>query len=249
MEKQVLVRWTPLYYVSIVLFAASVVLYPINQMWSIITALFLICLWSRIPGFIAFVFNKLALNDLFGLIIAANTTGLIGGAFGAGLMLFSRLFGPHEWMPYTFRASVALFIAGVFTPIAIKAAGGLNVMAMVYFEAFLYAAYYLQILLFWRDEIGLEIVLLPAVLLFDFGMNSVLIGPFGGIITDMMNKGLAAGTPFIIMSGVLLGFIILARNAKRIASWLQDHWARIRGERRRKEMYEFFGLKEEPLHG
>jgi len=88
-----LVLWKPLYYTSIVLFILSLVLFPLSSQWSIVTILILLSLWTRIPGFVHFVFNKLAMNDMFTLVVAANLGGLVGGLFGAFTMIFSKIFG------------------------------------------------------------------------------------------------------------------------------------------------------------
>ena len=85
------VLWKPLYYTSIAMFLLSLALLPFSSKWSIITILALVTIWSRVPGFIHFIFNKLALNDLFTLIVAANAGWLTGSLFGVFGIMFARI--------------------------------------------------------------------------------------------------------------------------------------------------------------
>ncbi|MBI2545361.1 MAG: hypothetical protein HYW22_02055 [Candidatus Aenigmarchaeota archaeon] len=235
-----LVLWKPLYYTSIALFILSLVLFPFNSQWSIVTILLLLSLWTRIPGFIHFIFNKLAMNDMFTLIIAANMGGLAGGIFGAFTMVFSRLFGPNEWMPYTIRATVALFVGGLSVPLIIASTGGVNTLALYLFEGVVYAVFYIQVLLFWREEIGIEIGLLPIVIFFDFFLTGWLVGAFGQTLSDMLTKGLTSGWPFIIFSGIILFYIWFSVNGKKIEGFLESIWNRIGGKKIHKKDKEFF---------
>lgn len=221
-----LVLWKPLYYTSVLMFILSLVLLPFNSTWSVITILALVTLWSRVPGFIHFIFNKLALNDLFTLIVAANAGWLTGSLFGVFGILFARLFGPNEWWPYTLRAAIAVFVAGAFVPMILNSTGGLNVISVYWFEGILYATYYIQVLLLWREEIGLEIMILPAVIFFDFFMNAFLIKLFGSTLSNMMIKGLSSGWPFIVFSGLILFFLVIAKNGKKIAKFIESIFGR-----------------------
>ncbi len=232
-----LVLWKPLYYTSIGMFILSLVLLPFSAKWSIITILFLVTLWSRVPGFIHFIFNKLALNDLFTLIVAANAGWLVGGLFGVFGIMFTRIFGPNEWMPYSIRASVSVFVAGAMVPIILNFTGGLNVIAVYWFEGVLYATYYALVLIFWREEIGLELVILPAVIFFDFFMNAFLINIFGETLSNMMTSGLGSGWPFIVFSGLILFFFIIAKNGKRISGFLESIWNKLGGKETKEENF------------
>ncbi len=224
-----LVLWKPLYYTSIVIFIISLILLPFSAKWSIIAILALVTLWSRVPGFIHFIFNKLALNDLFTLIVAANAGWLVGGMFGLFSIMFSRIFGPNEWMPYSIRAGISVFVAGASVPLILKFTGGLNVAALYWFEGVLYTVYYALVLLFWKEETGLELAIFPAVIFFDFFMNAFLIKIFGSTISNMMTNGLSSGWPFIIFSGIVLAFFITAKNGKKIAGLLESIWNKLGG--------------------
>ncbi len=216
-----IVLWKPLYYTSIGMFLLSLLLLPLNGTLSIIIILQLIALWSKIPGYVHFIFNKLAVNDLFTFIVAAYAGGLAGGVFGAFSVLFGRLFGVNEYLPYTFRAATALFVAGISTPIILGMTGGVSVASLFVFEGVMYFVYYALVLLFFRDEIGLEIAILPAVVFFDFFMNAAWLGIFGSAIDSLMINGLGSGWTFTVSAAIILGFAAVAKNGKKIASYVQ----------------------------
>ena len=215
---QGIILWKPLYYTSIVMFVLSLVLMPISMQWSIITILALITLWSRIPGIVHFVFNKLAMTDLFALIVAVHAGWFIGALFGVFGIMFARIFGPYEWFPYTLRASISVFVAAASVPLILSITGGLNVVTLFLFEIVAYIVYYLLVIMFWREELMLEIALLPAVILFDFALNAIIINRFGDAFTDLMANGFSSGWPFLIFSAVIMFFVFLSRNAEKIAA-------------------------------
>ncbi|MEK6909586.1 MAG: hypothetical protein AABW61_00745, partial [Candidatus Aenigmatarchaeota archaeon] len=169
------------------------------------------------------------------LIVAANAGWVVGGLFGIFGIMFARLFGPNEWMPYSIRASISVFVGAAAVPLIFNFTDGANVTALYWFEGVLYATYYALVLLFWREEIGLEIVLLPAVIFFDFFMNAFLINMFGQTISNMMSSGLSSGWPFLIFSGIILLYVIISRNGRRIASFIESIWSRLGGEKQHKK--------------
>ncbi len=230
-----LVLWKPLYYTSIAIFILSLVLFPFNQTWSIVIILFLVSLWSRIPGFVHFVFNKLAMNDLFTLIVAANLGGFTGAIFGALTFIVSRIFGPNEWMPYTIRATISLFVAALATPTIIASTGGVNMVALYWFQGILYTVFYIQVLLFWREEIGIEIGLLPIVIFFDFIVTGYIADLFGQTTSDMLTKGLSSGWPFIIFSGIILIYIWISRNGDKFADFLKSMYSKTGFGKKKKD--------------
>ncbi len=215
-----IVMWKPLYYVSIVMFVLSLLAYPFSQTFSVVTILALISVWSKIPGYVHFVFNKLAMNDLFTFIVGAYLGSLAGGLFGASVVLFGRIFGVNEYVPYTIRCAIGLFIAGMLAPFAVSVAGGININALFIFEGIFYAAYYTMVFLFAKDEISLEAGLLPFVIFFDFVLNATWLGSFGGAINNLMLNGVSSGWTFIVFVGIILGIIAFARNAGKIGEYV-----------------------------
>jgi len=227
--------WKPLYYISIGLFIISIVLFPVSSTWSIIIALFLVSIWSKIPGFVHFIFNQLSLNDFFIFIISAHVNGLIGGLFGVSTMLAGQFFGPNTWPPYTFRSCVSYFVGGLSMPLILNFTGGVNIAALFAFEGVSYAIYYLLVILFWREEIGLEIAILPLVIFFDFFLNAIWLKSFGVFLDKLVTGGVSSGWPFLIFAGIVLGFILLARNSKKAGDFLESLWNRFGGKKETKE--------------
>ncbi|MBI4014836.1 MAG: hypothetical protein HY365_02680 [Candidatus Aenigmarchaeota archaeon] len=215
-----IVLWKPLYYVSIAMFALSLLAYPFSQTFSVVMILVLVSVWSKIPGYVHFVFNKLAMNDLFTFIVGAYLGGLAGGLFGAFVVLFGRIFGVNEYVPYTIRCAIGLFVAGMLAPFAVSVAGGVNINALFIFEGIFYALYYTMVFLFAKDEISLEAGLLPFVVFFDFVLNATWLGSFGGAINNLMLNGISSGWTFIVFAGIILGFIALARNGGKLAGYI-----------------------------
>ena len=212
-----LVLFKPLYYFSMVLFIAIILTYFFSPTWSVVMALSLLVIWSRVPGFAHFILNKLAVNDLFTFIVAANLGGGVGLIFGVIGTMFARIFGPYEWFPYTLRATISISFAALATPSIINYTGGANWQAFIYFEVTMYVIYYLLVILFWREEIPLEIAIIPAVIFFDFIMNNFLLQLFGSTISNMITNGLSSGWPFVILVGLMLGFWAAAKNSDKIA--------------------------------
>ena len=208
----------PLYIFSVISFTLSLILLPFNFKWSVITILILIGIWSRVPGFVHFIFTKLAINDLFTFIVAAEAGALIGAFYGIMTVLFARVFGPYEWWPYTIRATITAIVASLITPSIIKLTGAGYIEGFLYFQSFSYIFYSTLVVLFWRDELALEIALLPLFILFDFIMNIFLIKLFGNTLSNMFNYGINSGWPFIIFAGIILGFWIIVKNGEKIAA-------------------------------
>jgi len=225
-----LVLWKPLYYISIGMFIVSVFFLPFSVKWSMITIFALITLWSRVPGFIHFIFNRLAVNDFFTFVVAAHAGGLAGGLFGVFSMVFPRIIGPNEWWPYTLRASISGFIAGFVVPLIIGAYG-FSLTSFFLFEGLLYFIYYLLVMVFFREEIGLEIALIPAVIFFDFVTNYFLLKIFGNNISELITHGFNSAWPFFIFVAVILFFFVVAKNGKRIAGVLESLWSRLGGKK------------------
>ncbi|MFH1325626.1 MAG: hypothetical protein ABIH49_02545 [archaeon] len=240
------VFWKPLYFASILMFVISLILIPFSIKWAIIVALALIVIWTRIPGFVHFIFNTFAMQDLFGFIITATVGVPIGIGFHLFGLWFARLFGPDEWTPYTIRATISGFFAIILIPYIIKFSGGINLSGFFYYMVLNYIFYYALVLIFAREEIPIEIAVLPAALFFDFGMNLELFSIFGSTVSNMLAYGIESGWPFIIFAGVVLGLIFFSLNAKKIGDFIKIKWDSIFGK---KEKNPEDDKKKEPTRG
>src|SRR3989344_8108726 len=125
------VFWKPLYFASIFMFVVSLILIPISIKWSIIVVLALITIWTRIPGFVHFIFNAFSMNDLFAFIIAATVGVPTAIAFHIFGLWGARLFGPDEWTPYTIRATICGIVAIMLVPVITGYSGGTNLSGLL----------------------------------------------------------------------------------------------------------------------
>jgi len=182
-----------------------------------------------------FIFNQLSLNDFFTFVIAAHVGGLIGGLFGAFTMILGQIFGPETWPPYTIRSIIAYMIGGLSVPFILNFTGGVNITALFAFEGTVYAVYYLLVILFWREEIGLEIAILPVVIFFDFFLNAIWLNSFGVFFDKLVTGGISSGWPFLIFAALVIGFLILAKNTKKIGEFLESIWNKLGGKKEEKE--------------
>ena len=218
----------PLYYYSLLSFILTLILLLFSPIWAVVNVLALICVWSRVPGFIHYIFNRLALNDFFTFIVAVSLGGWIGVAFGTFVTMFARIFGPYEYFPYTLRATIAISIAALFTPLIVAYTGSANWVAFLLYETVMYFVYYLLVIVFWREEIGLELALIPAVIFFDYALNSILLQLFGTTIANMLTGNIQSGWPFIIFAGLLLGLWMIVKNGNKIAKRLVKYRNRLK---------------------
>lgn len=226
-----IVLWKPLYYMSATLFVLSVVLFPISQKWSIVTALAIVTLWSRIPGLISSFFFSMSIHDLITFIIAANIGGVAGGLFAAFSLFAPRIVGPDEEPGYIVISAVSTFLAALAVPSIVAVTGGINTTSFFIYEGIVYGAYYLIIFFFQKEQIGTEMMHLPAVIFFDFVMNAFLVKLFGGTLSNMMTRGLSSGWPFLVFSGLVLGFFALAKNGDKVADAITAQWNALRGKK------------------
>lgn len=218
LEERVL--WKPLYYTSISMFVLSLLLLPFSPKYSAIMILALVTLWSRVPGFVHFIFNKLSMHDFFTFVVAAYAGVVTGALFAVSIILFSRIFGPQEWFPYTIRTTLSNGIGALFVPFAVGMMGGVNIWAFYIYEICTYIIYYLLVLFIWTDEMYLEIMLIPIVVFFDFYVNGKIFERFSSQLSDLMINGLGSATSIFIFAGIILLFILIARNGEKIARLL-----------------------------
>ncbi len=221
------VLWKPLYILSVGMFLLSLALLPFSMMWSVITIIALVSLWTRIPGFIHYLFNQITMHDFFGYIIAGTVGVPIGILFIIFELWVARIFGPMEWTPYTFRATISGIVAVLFVPMIVSHFGGLTTMGFIYFQIIQYVVYYILIALFYVDEIMIEIMCFPGSFFFDFILTVNLFGVFGASISDMMKNGIESGWPFIIFAGIIIALFYLSKNAMTFGNFINDGMKKI----------------------
>lgn len=215
------ILWRPLYYASIALFIISIVLFPFSRTWSVLTALFLVSLWSSVPGLATGFLASLHMHDVFSFIIASTLGVKAGLFFGFVARLTPRLFTHKEDLPYTIAGVTCTLAAVLCVPIISFFAGKGTLTAFLWYEGIVYVVYYIIVILFFKETIGEELMHFPVVVLIDFVGNAFLIKLFGGTLSGMIANGPASGWPFIVFSGIILSFFVLAKNGTKAKSYLE----------------------------
>lgn len=195
--------------------------------WSVIIIIALVTLWTRIPGFIHYLFNQITMHDLFGYIVA----GTVGVPIGIFFIIFgmwgARIFGPTEWTPYTIRATISGIVAVIFVPTIVSHFGGLTTVGFIWFQVIQYAVYYALVAIFYVDEIMIEIMCFPGSILFDFMLTVELFGVFGETISHIMVNGIESGWPFIIFAGIIMALFYLSKNAMTLGDFIDRKMKKI----------------------
>ena len=230
------VLWKPLYVMSIGMFILSIALLPFSMKWSVIVILALVALWTRIPGFVHYLFNKITMHDLFGYIVAGTVGVPIGVLFIIFAMWGARIFGPTEWTPYTIRATISGIIAVLCVPFIVSYFGGLTTMGFIWFQIIQYGVYYILIIIFYADEIMIEIMCFPGSILFDFILTVEIFGVFGSSISNMMTNGIESGWPLIIFAGIIVALIYLSKNATLFGNFINKQIRKMFFIERRKKV-------------
>ncbi len=230
-----IILWKPLYILSVGMFVLSVVLLPFSMKWSVMVILLLVTLWTRIPGFVHYLFNQITMHDFFGYIVAGTVGVPIGIFFVISGLWGARIFGPTEWTPYTIRATISAIVAVLFVPSLIAHFGGLTIIGFIYFQLIQYIVYYILILIFYPEEIMIEIMCFPGSIFFDFILTVNLFGAFGVAISNMMINGINSGWPFIIFAGIIIALFFLSKNATAIGNFINTKIKKLLfAERRQK---------------
>jgi hypothetical protein len=200
-----IVLWKPLKAVSLMIYTIVILLIPISQFWSVIILFALICLWSRLPCLVSMFTKDLDVIDFFVVMLAINIGGLFAGIFGLIIMLFSRIFGPHEYFLYTVKDSISLLICGCLTP-AIYAGLGSMLYTFYAFTIIRYILYVILTLIIEPENIALELGLclmdLPKVYLY----NTFIMSSFEGLLMTVFEGGVHFSLGLFLFATGIVGF-------------------------------------------
>jgi len=211
MAETIVVRFRELYIASIVIFAASLVLIPINQLYSTLILFGLIGLWTRIPTFFSDFLKDLEQVDFLTIMIAIHIGGFIGGVFGMVVMLFSRIFAPLEWPLYTLKDSICFLIGGMLVPAFYGFFGGNLLMTAYTFTAFRYLFYLFLTLFIESDAFFLEVGILAASAPIAFLVNTGAITLFAPLIEPILKRGIGFNIELIITVLIILSLAAAAQ--------------------------------------
>ncbi len=97
--------------------------------------------------------------DFFVVMLAINVGGVFGGVFGLIIMLFSRIFGPNEWILYTIKDAVSICIGGMLTPWFYSIFENNALYTSYAFTVFRWTLYIILTVIFEFEAMSLEISL------------------------------------------------------------------------------------------
>lgn len=202
------VLWRELMSFSLFAFAISLFILPFSLKWGMFVIFVIIGTWSKIPGWIHFSMNKMVVTDLFTYIIALYNGFLHALLYIIITMLLGFYLGPKAWPIYVMRENFALTVAAIVSAILpLSLLSGFYVFLVIH-----YITYYFLVVLFSSEEILTEIILLPAVIFFDFIWTAQGLGFFEDAIKGLMEGNMGAGWPFYFIVGAILYLIRLLKK-------------------------------------
>ena len=213
-----LVRWKLLYYFSFLLFISSTLFIPFDKTISVLILFFLIGLWSRIPGMIAFFAHPMEIFDVLIISIAININPLFAGVFGFFGILIPKLFAPQEWFPYVIRHSIARFFSAFSVPWAYAYFDGSFIPVFIVFTIVDWIIYlalgpFIEPGGFAGFIAGLpyDIMVIPAELIY-----TALIGPpLNMLISVILSGGVSFNMTLFLIGGAILSLMYFTKGIKQ----------------------------------
>lgn len=216
------ILWKPLKAASIMMYLLVLVLLPFSQFWAAIMLFAIICLWSRIPALITMFLNDLEVIDFFTVMLAIHVGGLFAGIFGASMMLFSRIFGPNEWLPYTIKDATSIFAGGLATPFVFAMTGS-PLYTLYIFTAIRYSTYLILTLIFEPQELLFELGISAANIVVAVLSNTLVMSFFEDSLSRIFEGGLHFSiTLFAFTTLVMGGFYLTGIAARRFEQKRQE---------------------------
>lgn len=213
------VLWKPVKIVSVIIYILILLIYPLSSFWSAILLFALICFWSRIPCLISAFTKDLEVVDFFTVMLAIHLGGVFGGVFGAAILLFSRIFGPNEYIMYTIKDSICILIGGLLSPLFFSMTGGNPLYTLYLFTAVRYAGYLVLTLAIEPQFFGLEIGYCAAGIVVAYLSNTIIMNFFEAPLSNAFEDGLRFDLTMFIFATALIGFFY---GASRFAKWLEQ---------------------------
>ena len=64
-----------------------------------------------------------------------------------------------------------------------------------------------------------------------FFLNAIWLNSFGVFLDKLVTGGISSGWPFLIFAGIILGFLVLAKNGKKVGTLLESIWDKLGGKK------------------
>lgn len=207
-----LILWKPLQKTTILLYAGVLLLALPAPKIATLLLFGLVALWSRIPAMMTMFTKDVEVVDFFTVIIALNMGPFIGGIFGTGLILFSRIFGPAEDIDYTLKESICFFV-GAFFSYGVFHWTGANVMITMFSFTFIRYAFYLVLdLVTTPNKVFLTLIILAISAPIAVISNLLWVNLFGDALNRIFEKGAVVSWELLVfVTGAILVFFFASK--------------------------------------
>lgn len=207
-----LILWKPLQRTTVIMYLLVLLLaFPAPKIATLLLFA-IVALWSRVPAMMTMFTRDTEVVDFFTVIISLNMGPLIGGIFGAGLILFSRIFGPLEDLDYTFKESICFFV-GAFFSYYVYAWAGANVMITMFSFTFIrYAFYPVLDLITTPNKVFLTLIILAISAPVAVVSNLLWVNLFGDALNRIFEKGAVISWELLLfVTGAVLVFFFASK--------------------------------------
>ncbi len=211
------VLWKPVKIVSLITYILIFLVFPFSDFWATIMLFGLIAFWSRVPAMISMFTKEVEVLDFFTVMLALHVGGLFAGIFGAGIMLFSKLFAPNEWYLYTIKDAISFFVCALITPLVYVASGS-TIITMYVFMVVRFSVYMILTVAIEPECIMLELGLCSAGLLVGGIYNTFVMKSFEGFVAPMLAEGVKFNMSLFIIASLIVGIFYLI---SKVAKWLE----------------------------
>jgi hypothetical protein len=240
------ILWKPVKIVSIIIYSVIFIFYPFNTFWATILLFALIAFWSRIPCLISPFTKDFEVVDFFTVMLAIHVGGIFGGIFGATILLFSRVFGPNEYILYTVKDSICLLVGGILTPFFFSMTG--SALYTIYlFTAVRYAGYLILTLLIEPQFFMLELGYCAAGIGVAYLSNTLIMKLFEAPLSNAFEGGLHFDITIFLFATLVIFFFY---GASRFAKWFEQRQVeKARAEGSVYEKFPFYMLDADAKKG
>lgn len=205
------VLWKEMYYFSLAAFIFALISFPLSNKLGIFTLFVIVGVWTKIPGFIHFSMNKIVVTDLLTFVLAVYQGFFVALLYIIITSSLGLFMGPKVWPFYVVRESIGFTVAALIISF-LSSAENNPIKGFYIFLVIHYIIYYLLVVIFTPEEIPLEIMILPAVIFFDFIFTAQGFALFKSSIINMMSGEFYLAWVLLFFIGASLLIAYLAKK-------------------------------------
>ncbi len=220
-----IVKWDRFYYVSLAYFLGGVLLMPFNRIASVILFLWLLTLWSSIPGYININLIEINIFEMVFVAIALNFGGFVAGILSIPYCFFSSLCSVQYEPKDAIRWVAAALMTFPLMPFMYSYFGKNFLLTVFSYTAISYTIFVIITLIFMTGQIFDTLRYLAIALPLAYGTNIVYVRYFGDPLLGIFNQSLELKMTFPIIIGM---FIVVITVVKIFAWFLKRHAPQMR---------------------